>query len=143
MKAGELSGETVPGSKHFLGAKLSISFSNTPTWNWLQFHSVQAGRIATNTNGLFSKLKDHNIKLVKSTTIRRKGGFRGGNMESGKDFPPIFSTVNVVIIFQKIMVSGPNHDRNNNMLSCYQIKKLQRKGRGIIATKTIPGTIIL
>ena len=52
-------------------------------------------------------------------------------------------SVNVVIIFQKRMVSGPNHDRNNNMLSCYQIRKLQRKGRGVIATKTIPGTIIL
>ena len=52
--------------------------------------------------------------------------------------------MNVVIIFQKIMVSGQDHDRNNNFFdNCYQIQKLQRKGRGVIATKTLPGTITL
>ena len=48
----------------------------------------------------------------------------------------------VVIIFQKMIVAGPDHDRNNNFFdNCYQIQKLQRKGRGVIATKTLPGTI--
>ena len=52
--------------------------------------------------------------------------------------------MNVVIIFQKIMVSGQDHDRNNNFFdNCYQIQKLQRKGKGVIATKTLPGTITL
>ena len=56
----------------------------------------------------------------------------------------IKSNVKVVIIFQKKMVSGPDHDRNNNFFdNCYQIQKLQRKGKGVIATKTLPGTITL
>ena len=42
------------------------------------------------------------------------------------------------------MVSGQDHDRNNNFFdNCYQIQKLQRKGKGVIATKTLPGTITL
>ena len=43
------------------------------------------------------------------------------------------------------MVSGQDHDRNNYNFfdNCYQIQKLQRKGKGVIATKTLPGTITL
>ena len=68
--------------------------------------------------------------------------FKHHNTELKSEVKGLLILTNFPTVFQKIMVSGQDHDRNNNFFdNCYQIQKIQRKGRGVIATKTLPGTI--